>query len=334
LESAPASGTVLDELAKGVAGRLIGGDGMPGDAEPVAEGAEGVLMLVELLQVTVAGDGGVDVERLPGFDVFEQGGIVEGEAEFSGVEYLKRAEFVTAGGESGEGTDECRGIDEEIGDENDETAFADEICGAFEWRDQVGGATRGRGLDGVVDVAEVTGAMSGGEEFADLVIEGDETDGIALLMEEVGEGGGEGGGVAGLVVVEGAVLHGAGTVEEQVAAEVGLVLELLDVMAVGPGEDPPVEMARVIAGGVLPILGEFDGEAVIGAAMESGPESLDHGAGAEFEAADGHERLGMDEGGASGKLDGAVVHERAGAGTVSRRRWTTDSIRTPSASAR
>jgi len=307
---------------------------MPGDAEPVAEGAEGVLMLVELLQVTVAGDGGVDVERLPRFDVFEERRVVEGEAEFSGIEYLKGAEFVTAGGQSGERADEGGGIDEEIGDENDETAFAYEVGGTFEWGDEVGGATGRRGLDGVVEVAEMAGAMSGREEFTDLVIEGDKPDGIALLMEEVGEGGGEGGGVAGLVVVEGAVLHGTGTIEEQVAAEVGLVLELLDVMAVGPGEDPPVEMARVIAGGVLAILGEFDGEAVIGAAMEAGPESLDDGAGAQFEAADGHERLGMDEGGAGGKLDGAVVHVRAGAGTVSRRRWTIDSIRTPSASAR
>ncbi len=334
MESAPASGPVLDEVAKGVAGRLIGGDGMPGDAEPVAEGTEGVLMLAEPFQVAIAGDGRIDMERLPGFDVLEQGGVVEGKAEFSGVEDLKRAEFVPAGGEAGEGTDEGRGIDEEIGNENNETPFADEIGGAFEGRDQVGGATGRRGFDGVVDVAEVTGAMTCREEFTDLVIEGDETDGIALLMEEVGEGGGEGGGVAGLVVVEGAVLHGAGTIEEQVAAEVGFVLELLDVMAVGPGEDPPVEMARVIAGCVLAILGELDGEAVVRAAMEAGPETLDDGAGAEFEAADGHERLGMDEGSAGGKLDGAVVHVRAGAGTVSRRRWTTDSIRTPSASAR
>lgn len=334
MESAPASGTILDELAEGVPGRLIGGDRMPGDAESVAEGAEGVLMLTEPFQVAVTGNGGIDVERLPGFDVLEQGGVVEGKAEFRGIEDLEGAEFVTAGGQAGKGTDECRGIDKEIGDQNDETPFADEIGGTFEGRDQVGGATGGRGLDGVVDVAEMAGAMTCREEFTDLVIEGNETDGIALLMEEVGEGGGEGGGVAGLVVVEGAVLHGTGTIEEQVATEVGFVLELLDVMAVGPGEDPPVEMARIIAGGVLAILGELDGEAVVRAAMEAGPESLDDGAGAEFEAADGHERLGMDEGGAGGKLDGAVVHVRAGAGTVSRRRWTIDSMRTPSASAR
>ena len=52
------------------------------------------------------------------------------------------------------------------------------------------------------------------------------------------------------------------------AAQVGLVLEAFEVVAVGAGEQPPVEIPRIVAGRVLAILAELDREAVIRAAVQ------------------------------------------------------------------
>mgnify|MGYP006993420739 CR=1 FL=1 len=53
-----------------------------------------------------------------------------------------------------------------------------------------------------------------------------------------------------------AVAHRAALVQNQVDAQVGLVLELLDVIAVGAGEQPPVEVAGIVAGRVRPVVDE------------------------------------------------------------------------------
>ena len=63
--------------------------------------------------------------------------------------------------------------------------------------------------------------------------------------------------------------------KQQVADQVGLFLELLEVILVGAAEDLPVEIAEVVAGGVLAVLGELDREAVEGAAVNARDVSLD-----------------------------------------------------------
>ena len=61
-----------------------------------------------------------------------------------------------------------------------------------------------------------------------------------------------------------AVGHGGGGVEADGGAEVGFLFVLLDVVAVGAGEDGPVEVFEFVAGDVLAVLGELDGEALVG----------------------------------------------------------------------
>ena len=65
----------------------------------------------------------------------------------------------------------------------------------------------------------------------------------------------------------------------QVRDEVRLLLVLLDVVAVGFPVDPPVQVAEIVAGGVLAVLGELDGEAFVRAAVQAGNEPLDRLAG-------------------------------------------------------
>ena len=58
--------------------------------------------------------------------------------------------------------------------------------------------------------------------------------------------------------------HGSGGIEQEDGAEIGFLFVLFDDVAVGAGEDLPVEVFEFIAGGVLAVLDEFDGQAVVG----------------------------------------------------------------------
>src|SRR4030095_9445693 len=69
--------------------------------------------------------------------------------------------------------------------------------------------------------------------------------------------------------------HGAGPVEQQVAAEGGLFFVLLDVELVAPPQHAPVDVPRVHAGRVLAVFGELDREAALRAAVHAGKVALD-----------------------------------------------------------
>ena len=118
------------------------------------------------------------------------------------------------------------------------------------------------------------GAMPRRQVVGDLLVEREQADRVALREQEIGERRGQRAGVLALGVRRRAEAHRAAQVDEQVAAQVRLVLEPLDVVAVGAGEEPPVEIARVVAGRVRAILAELDREAVVRAAMDAGVETL------------------------------------------------------------
>ena len=145
------------------------------------------------------------------------------------------------------------------------------------------GSTLGGAFQGGEQPAQVTGPVPGGQVVVDLAGEGDQPDRVALGEQEVGERRRQGGGVVRLGPPARAVAHRPAVVDEQVAAQVGLVLELLDVVAVGAGEEPPVEVAEVVAGAVLAVFGELDREAVVGAAVQAAPQPLDHAARAQLQ---------------------------------------------------
>ncbi len=60
------------------------------------------------------------------------------------------------------------------------------------------------------------------------------------------------------------------------ALEVGLFLELLDVVAIAARVDLPVERGQIVARQVLAVLGELDAEALERAAMQPGQKPFDH----------------------------------------------------------
>ena len=61
------------------------------------------------------------------------------------------------------------------------------------------------------------------------------------------------------------------------AAEIRFVLESLDVVAVGPGKQPPIQVMQIVPRRVLAVLAELDGEPVVGAAMQAAEQPFhDH----------------------------------------------------------
>ncbi len=104
-----------------------------------------------------------------------------------------------------------------------------------------------------------------------------EPDRVAGLDHHVPERGGEATGVAvlGLAAVAGEIHRGA-AVEHEIDAEIGLVLEPFDVILVGPGQHPPIDMFRVVADAVRLVIGELRARSVERAAVGAGQVALDH----------------------------------------------------------
>jgi len=137
--------------------------------------------------------------------------------------------------------------------------------------------------------------VPGRQVVSNCLVEREQACRVALLVEEPGQGRRQRSSVFGLRVADRAEAHRSAVVHEQVAAKVRLVLELLHVATVRAGEQPPIEIPRVVAGGILAVFGKLDGEAVIGTAMEPRPKALDHHAGAQLQIANGHQGLRGDE---------------------------------------
>ena len=99
--------------------------------------------------------------------------------------------------------------------------------------------------------------------------------GVALAQREIAEGGGERAGVGELRGAAGArELHRAGVIDDELDLDVGLVLELLDVVAVGLGVGAPVDVADVVARRVELVLAELDRAAAAQRAMDAGERAV------------------------------------------------------------
>src|SRR5437879_11258760 len=77
-----------------------------------------------------------------------------------------------------------------------------------------------------------------------------------------------------------AIVHGVADIHDQVAAQIGLFLELLDVELVSLGPDFPVEMANVVARRVIPVLHALDGMAEERTAVHARDKAFDNRASA------------------------------------------------------
>jgi hypothetical protein len=68
-------------------------------------------------------------------------------------------------------------------------------------------------------------------------------------------------------------LHGAGRIDDEIGAEVGVGLEFLDVKPIRAREGLPIEAAGVVAGDVFPVLRKLHGGAAMRRAVLAGDVS-------------------------------------------------------------
>lgn len=231
------------------------------------------------------------------FEALEFDHAGEGEGEFEGVEDVEEDDLIAAKAEVLYAFENFVFIVEEVGDD-DGDAFAADLGGGFVENGGdvglIGGVEVGEDGHDVVDGGEVAGAGDIGLEGG---VEDTDGDGVALVEDEVGEAGGEHFSVVEFGDGAGPVFHGLGAIEEDVGDVVGFLFVLFEVVAVGPSEDFPVEVAGIVAGDVFAVLGEFDGEAAEGGLVFAGHVAFDDEAGVEAEGFGVLDGLGVEEGG-------------------------------------
>ena len=119
-------------------------------------------------------------------------------------------------------------------------------------------------------VAQVAAPRLRPQAVANLLVEGHQPHRVLLVDHQVAQRGRQADAVFELrQLLAIGVAHRTAQVHHQVAGDVGLGLEFLDVILVGLGVDQPVDVLGVVAGGVLAMLAELDGEAVEGAGVQA-----------------------------------------------------------------
>lgn len=228
--------------------------------------------------------------------------IAKRELDFVGIKDVKQDDIVSSVRELFKQTFKLISVRKKIGDQKQKAPSARELGESSEVFGECGGALWDL-FDGLGEWEEVRGLAFGWEKVLLLAIEGEKSDGIALAQQEVGKGKGE---RSGVVVFGGSafavfgmlgVVHGSRGIEQDVSAQVGFVFKLLDVVAITFGKEFPVDMADLVAGGVLFVFGEFDALAVVRALVESCEGSFDIAQGFEGDGREFGEDVGIEKGG-------------------------------------
>ena len=102
---------------------------------------------------------------------------------------MKDDDFVAARGEGGQFDFKPFDGSEEIGDQYNKAAFANDFNDTFERRCEISRAANGRLFQGEHEMPQVAGAVARRQIFANLFVECQQPHGIALQIKEIGEGG-------------------------------------------------------------------------------------------------------------------------------------------------
>src|SRR5438105_13966481 len=113
-------------------------------------------------------------------------------------------------------------------------------------------------LQGHHEPVQMAGPEAGWQILYDTRVERNQADRVALQRQKIGDRRRGSSCVARLVVAHGTKAHGAAQIDEQPGAEIRLVLEPLEIIAIAAGKQLPIEIAKIVAGGVLAIFGELD----------------------------------------------------------------------------
>ena len=155
---------------------------------------------------------------------------------------------------------------EEIADDNDQTAAWDALGDVMEDGADVSIRPGFRGVEFVENAPDLAGPACSPDEAADGLIKSNQSGGVALFDEQVGQRGPEMFGVfefrnqlpGNLGGVDAGIFHRAGDIDGDGRAEVGFLDVLANDAAVALRHHAPVEILWIISRSVFTMLGKFD----------------------------------------------------------------------------
>ena len=204
-----------------------------------------------------------------------------------GIEHVEQNDFVAVEAQRLDGADDVFGRIVEIGNEHDHAAAAQELLKMMERFGEIGARARLGMLEARQQAMKLSLARRGPDVGADFVVENDQAGGVALVVDREIEQRGRG--EARVVHLGHAVrreLHGIAGVEQHGEHAVRFAAIAFQVGALGAREDVPVHVAKIVAGRVGAVLGEFLAEAEIRRAVQPGDEAVDHGLRHQIQAGD------------------------------------------------
>ena len=213
--------------------------------------------------------------------------------EFGRIEDVKQNHFVPPMAKMFQPGQQRADVVEQVGEDDDHASFLQPLGQVVKDRAGLRFSLGHALLHDVQELLEVRRIAAGPHQCPNLAVEGDQSDAVLLLEDEKGEGRGGALGVfefrqRGAVA---AIAHAFAGVQQQVADEVGFFLVLLEIVLVGLAENFPIDVAQIVALGILAMLGELDRETVVRTAMHAGDIAFDNQPGTQLKPLQLSERL-------------------------------------------
>src|SRR5208337_3674384 len=270
------------------------------------------LKILDLLEVIGLDGIGIDLQDLPGLIILQLEHALEGKHGLGLVENMKDDDVVTREPEAVESPQNRLGVGQQVTEDHDQAAVADHAGDLVQAGFDIGLAGGLEPGKQGQNVAELRALAPRREALTNLLVERDQANRVLLVDHQVAERSRQADAVLelGQLLAVG-VTHRPRQVHHQVAGQVGLGLELLDVEAVGLGVDVPVHIRNVVARGVLAVLGELHREALERAGMQPRDKALDDELGAQVQPRHLADDLGLQIlfGGGHGPASSSSLHK-------------------------
>ena len=239
---------------------------------------QGLAEAAEPLEVRRAERQGIDAQVVvEPLEVAEPRGAVERELLFLGGQGVEERAPRDAGA-AGAAAPSSRSssLVEAVGEDDHQPAPADPLGQGVQDAAERRLAAGLRLFERLAEDREVARRRPGRDHRAHGRVERDQPDRVALADHQVGQRRRQPPRVLELRDGLARVAHAARRVDDEIGLKVRLFFIFLDVIAVGLAEGPPVDMADLVAGPVLAMLGELDREPLERALVQARHHPFDH----------------------------------------------------------
>ena len=187
----------------------------------------------------------------------------ERKIDFAGIENLHHDHFVPLEPEVLHTLQEPLLVIKEIADHDNDSLALDLASHPMKDRGKASSAKRLKPGKSVHDPEKVIAIVAAREVFLDLFIKDSKCHGISLMKNEIGKAGRHHLAVLQFADLPRAVFHALAAIKQEVRDKIGLLLILLDVIALRLGLNLPIEVPYIITWSIFPMLGKLYGEAPV-----------------------------------------------------------------------